>query len=346
MTADVEVVRRLQTGWWENVTLVGRSGLLRVRKELHRLDAPWARDVFIKEWQYLCKLPEGLRPPFVRVIAQCDELLMNPPPPDRPLWFDMEYLDGYTDVRALLAEGRVSSKDAECIQGLLIDALLNCLYHLPGEPFEVDRIIWPVFEQVMDFAERDAELAPYARSPRWVINGRARPNLKQTVPVARADRRARQQFESSPSVRLHGDLFYENVLYRPDPPAIGLIDPVSVAGVAAGPVVFDRVKFDTWVSGELYALRHGRFEVRAGPGRSPPRVDYVWSADDPVLKELRKVDLASRVLAAMDERTGPSESAQAILAAYFNLAMVPNTAMPQRLLRYARATEIMARWAE
>jgi hypothetical protein len=60
------------------------------------------------------------------------------------------------------------------------------------------------------------------------------------------------------------------------------------------------------------------------------------------MRGLRTLDLSNRVLAAMDELTGPSESAQAILAAYFNLAMVPNTSMPQRLLRYARATEIMA----
>lgn len=354
MTADVEVVRPLQRGWWENVLLVRVDGRLRARKELHRLDAPWARDVLIKEWRYLRELPASMRPPFVSVVDQCDELTADPPPADRRLWFDMEYIEGFTDVRALLAEGRVSVSDAARIQDLLIAALVDGLYRLPGEPFDPDRIVWPVIEQVVEFAVDDADLAPYAGVDEVTINGTVRPNLRQTLSAARADGLIREQFRAAPSVRLHGDLFYENVLYRPDPPAIRLIDPVSVAGVASGPVMFDRVKFASWLSGELYALRHCEFELDhdcchcgglSGAVGRVARIDYAWSSDDPVLGHLRHVDLGSRVLAAMNELCGPCEEAQAVLDAYFNLAMVPNTPMPQKLLRYARAVESLARWA-
>lgn len=345
MTADFQLVRRIQSGWWEDVLLVRVDGDLRIRKLLHRLDAPWAREVFIQEWRYLRALPDTLRPPFVRVLASCDELLADPIPPNRPLWFDMEYLEGFSDVRALLSEGQVGPTDAERIQDLLTDALVRRLYRLPGEPFRADRLIWPVFEQVGDFATHDADLSRYARCENLLINGRPYPNLRKTSPRARTDDRVRQQLDGAPSVRLHGDLFYENVLYRRDPPAIALVDPVSVAGVASGPVVFDRVKFHSWITGELYVLRHGRFEIRHDASDTACRVEYNWASGDPVLRELRRVDLSSHVLAAMDLLAGPSEQAQAVLAAYFHLAMVPNTSMPQRLLRYARATEILARWA-
>ncbi len=351
MTPDAAVMRTLQTGWWEDVLLVDVDGAPRVRKRLHRLDAPWAREVFIQEWRYLRGLPASLRPPFVQVLAECDELLANPPPSDRPLWFDMEHLDGFTDVRALLAEGGLDishgccTGETICLQELLIAALLDGLYRLPGAPFEADRIIWPVIEQVLALALTDAELGAYARADSLDINGEVHANLRRTVPTARADDRVRAQLESVPSVRLHGDLFYENVLYRADPPAIRLIDPVSVAGVEAGPVVFDRVKFASWLGGELYALRHGAFELSGEPGGTPPRVQYVWDENDPVLSALQEVDLGSGVLAAMDELTGPSDEAQAVLEAYFNLAMVANTPMPQKLLRYARAVERLAAWA-
>jgi len=340
----VELVRRFQAGWWEDVWLIRVNGQLRVRKELHRPDAPWAREAFVKEWDYLRGLPEELHPPFVRVVGQCDDLLSDRPPSDRALWFDMEYLAGYTNVPTLLGEGRIGPADAERIQDLLIDALMNRLYRIPGDPFEPDRILWKVMQEVVDFATADADLAPYANAACWVINGVGCPRLRETIPAARYDERVRQPLENSPAVRLHGDLFYENVMYRPDPPSIGLIDPVSVAGVATGPVVFDRAKFHSWTTGELYALRHNRFELRADPAGSSPRVEYAWVRTDPVVRALREIDLSGRLLAAMDERIGPSDAAQAVLGAYFHLVMVPNTPMPQKLLRYARATEILARW--
>jgi len=345
MIADAQVIRPLQTGFWENVLLVKVDGRTRVRKELHRLDTPWARDVFIREWRYLRELPESLQPPFVSVIAQCEGLLADPPPADQPLWFDMEYLEGFTDVRALLAEGDVGPSEAMRIQELLVTALIDGLYRLDGEPFEAGRIVWPVIEQVLAFAANDDDLAPYARADALMVNGKVLPNLPRTLPAVRVDEALRQQLDAAPSVVLHGDLFYENVLYRPDSPAIRLVDPVSVAGVAAGPVVFDRTKFASWLSGGLYALRHGAFELRSDPAGRHPRVDYAWAKDDPVLSHLHRVDLGGRVLAAMDELTGPTERAQTVLDVYFNLAMVPNTPMPQKLLRYARAVERQAQWA-
>ncbi|MBN1344145.1 MAG: hypothetical protein JXQ73_15780 [Phycisphaerae bacterium] len=345
MTPGCHVVRPLQNGWWENVLLISVSGEYRVRKELHRLDAPWARNVLIKEWQYLRGLPQSLRPPFVTVLDQCQELLSDPPPDATPLWFDMEYLDGFTDVRSLLAQRRLTPFDADRIQALLIDALCEGLYRLPGEPFDPDRLVWPVMSQVLDLALTDQDLAPYARPDQIVVNGAPQANLKRTLPTARADDLPRRQFDRGASVRLHGDLFYENVLYRPDPPAIRLIDPVSVAGVDSGPVLFDRVKFASWLSGELYALRHGAFQLTADPASNLPRIDYAWSKDDPVIDGLHRLELGSRVLSAMDALTGPSEAAGAVLDAYFSLAMVANTPMPQKLLRYARAVERLSTWA-
>lgn len=344
MTHDAHVTETLQRGWWEDVLLVVVNGEHRVRKHLHRLDAPWARDVFIKEWRFLRALPSDLVPPFVRILDQSDLLLQDPIPPGEELWFDMEHLDAFTDVRHLLRTGGLTQDDADRIQARLIEALVEGLYRLPGRPFDSDAIIWTVMQQVLDFAHADADLAPFAQADTLVINGQTLPNLSRTLPAARADDRVRASLDDAPSVMLHGDLFYENILYRREPAAIRIVDPVSVAGVSFGPVVFDRVKFASWLDGELYALRHGAFELDADADGPVPVVRYAWSKHDPVLRGLSDLDLGSRVLAAMDALTGPTNAAHAVLDAYFALAMAANTPMPQRLLRYVRAVERLAMW--
>ncbi len=344
MSHDAEIVETIQRGWWEDVLRVTVDGRRRVRKHLHRLDAPWARDVFIKEWRFLRALPPDLVPPFVRVIDQCELLLRDPVPAGEELWFDMEPLDGFADVRHLLRRGQLTQDDADRIQDLLVEALVDGLYRLPGEPFDSDRIVWSVMDQVLDFARDDAELGPFARAEAVEINGRTLANLSRTLLPARQDARVRAALDDAPSVTLHGDLFHENILYRREPAAIRIVDPVSVAGVSSGPVVFDRAKFASWLSGELYALRHGAFELEAHADRAVPVVRYAWAKDDPVLRGLSELDLGSRVLGAMDALAGPGEGPRAVLDAYFALAMAANTSMPQKLLRYVRAVERLAIW--
>src|SRR5690606_13385857 len=67
--------------------------------------------------------------------------------------------------------------------------------------------------------------------------------------------------DSAEQVRLHGDFFLENILWRPAAvgpgpaapfaPQLILVDPVSVAGVIVGPPVFDLVKYESYARGEL-----------------------------------------------------------------------------------------------
>ncbi len=346
MAADVDVLREIQTGWWEDVLLVRVDGEPRVRKVLHRLDAPWAREVFVKEWRYLRGLPDAVSPWFVRVLDECEALRATPIRTDRRLWFDMEPLEGFTDVRTLLAEGRFSALEAEQVDRLLVDALVHGLYRLPGEPFEPEQIVWPVMQQVLRIAMDDPDLARFARAERIVVNGRSLANLQHVLPMVWGDARPTAQLRDAESVRLHGDLFYENVMFRPDPPAVRLVDPVSVAGVEAGPIVFDRVKFASWTGGELYALRHGAFGLTGDAEGATPSVDYAWSREDPVIANLDRIRPGGTLLEAMDTLTGPCEEARAVLDAYFALAMAANTPMPQKLLRYARSVERLAAWAE
>ena len=105
-------------------------------------------------------------------------------------------------------------------------------------------------------------------------------------------------------MRLHGDLFLENMLWRPADDAAGnspqlvLIDPVSVAGVMGGPPLFDLVKYESYATGELPALRSEWVEVAGFDGSDDYRYRVRW--DSAELAPFRRLDWHTRFRRAFD----------------------------------------------
>jgi hypothetical protein len=187
-------------------------------------------------------------------------------------------------------------------------------------------------------------LTPLLEAPRIELNGRACEG-----PLAAFDRIERTTdalaaLDSVPSVRLHGDFFLENILWRHLPamgeqPRLVLIDPVSVAGVFAGPAVFDLVKYESYAKGELLALRSEWLDVAGFEAPRMGKYHYRISWEEPGLERFRSRDWHSRFRQAFELTHGPIDGrTYRLIDGYFSVAMAVNTTGKQRWARLLKAT--------
>ena len=140
------------------------------------------------------------------------------------------------------------------------------------------------------------------------------------------------------------DLHLENILWRPLAVAgaesrVILIDVVSVAGVTFGPPLWDLVKYESYATGELWALRSERIET-AGIGDGTGRYRCRIRTEDPGLAPFLASNWHALMRAAFVSQHGRvDERAYRFIRGYFNAAMALNTTGIQRQGRLLRATE-------
>jgi hypothetical protein len=145
-------------------------------------------------------------------------------------------------------------------------------------------------------------------------------------------------------VRLHGDLHLENILWRPLAIAgaesrVVLIDVVSVAGVTFGPPLWDLVKYESYATGELMALRAEKIEV-TGIGAGVNRYTCRIRTEDPALAPFQDRDWHGIFRAAYETQYGAIDRRlYHFIHGYFNAAMALNTRGLQRQGRLLRATD-------
>ena len=155
---------------------------------------------------------------------------------------------------------------------------------------------------------------------------------------------------AAPQVRLHGDLFLENMLLPARDPGqnwpqhLILIDPISVAGIGAGHPLFDLGKYESYANGELPAMRQERllisgFEVAS---KTPTSQPYYWAVDwqDPAMAGFKNIDWHGQIRSLYVQHYGPVQTAlYELLQAYFAAAMVVCT---QGREQQARALKMRA----
>jgi hypothetical protein len=118
-----------------------------------------------------------------------------------------------------------------------------------------------------------------------------------------------------------------------------MIDPVSVAGVMCGPPVFDVVKYVSYATGELLALRSEWVEVDEHEAAGCQGYHFRIRWEDPALLPFRTRDWHSRFLRAFEARRGPVDRRlYELIDGYFSIAMAVNTAGTQRRARLLKAT--------
>jgi hypothetical protein len=335
------VVRTLKDGYWDRTEVVElEDGSRRVRKSC-KGDAPpgpWGASALRKEIAYLSTLPDRARPAFPPLLAAWDDGAAFSP----RLGYEMPFYADHLDAGALARTGTLEQQEIDALQDALAVLVLERL-HEPALPTgaTLTAHIVSVAEQAMATLAADPSLARLIEAPSIRLNGNLQAGTRAAFTAAMADVALVATLDARPRVRLHGDLFLENILVRqtsdPGGPSLLLIDPVSVAGIAEGPPLFDLVKYESYATGELPALRAEWIDVGGFEAGDEYRYRVRW--DRPELAPFRSRDWHRRFRRAFEAKYGPVDGrAYRLLDGYFSVAMAANTGGVQRRARLLKAT--------
>jgi hypothetical protein len=339
-------VRTLKDGYWDRTEIVQLGdGSLRVRKS-SKGDAPpgpWGVAALRKEIAYLSTLPERARAAFPPLLAAWDDASVDPP----QVGYEIPFYADHLDAGALARKRALAQPEIDQFQDALVDLVLERV-HAPApsgaEPLSAH--VASVVGHALGALEADPDLASLVRAESIRLNGAPQAGPRAAFARASADSAVLAALDAVPQVRLHGDLLLENVLWRrPDPapsPAVGpqllLIDPVSVAGVTSGPPLFDLVKYESYATGELAALRSEWVDVGGFDGGDDYAYRVRWQSAE--LAPFRSVDWHTRFRRAFDAKYGPVDGrAYRLIDGYFSVAMAVNTGGTQRRARLLKATQ-------
>lgn len=339
--APARVERVLKDGYWDRTEVVELDdGTRRVRKFSKGAAAgPWGVQTLRAEIHYLRTLPPAVQGWFPDVLNAWVE--------SESLGYEMPFYENLRDAAAQILDGSLQQKQADKLQEELAKVVFRHLHvPAPAAPPVAAHVEKTIREALAEL-EADAELRGLISAEAVQINGQRLPGPGRAFQQLAAQRRVFNTLGAPPAVRLHGDLFLENILYCAEAPAgekrLVLLDPVSVAGVSAGPALFDLVKYESFATGELFALRNEL--VDAGPdGNGGWKVRVRWEA--PELRPFRMLDLRTRFRGHYRARHGEIERVPyRLLEAYFALVMARNTKGLQRSARVLKAAEALGELA-
>jgi hypothetical protein len=305
-------VRILKDGYWDRTSVVrAADGALRVRKEskVTATPGPWAHAALRREIDYLRFLPDEARPHFPPLLDAWD---------DATIGYEIPFYEDRSDLTRLLRDGTIDQRAADDMQSLLAAAIFRGVHRArPQEASGFADHVSSVISASLEALSQEDRFRPLIEPERVRIDARNVRGMNASLRVLR-ERDLFARFEAGPQVLLHGDLILENILVDP----LVLIDPVSVAGLASGPPLFDLVKYESYATGRLYAIRQAL--VQAGPMTD----GYAIALDDahPGLRRFREIDLITRFRAEYSRVHGEVDPAlHALLLAYFDLVMARNT---------------------
>lgn len=339
---DRRVVRTLKDGYWDRTEVVELpDGSQRVRKSA-RGDAPpgpWGVAALRREIEYLATLPERARSAFPPLLARWDEGSAVPP----RVGYEVPYYPKHPDAGCLAKAMSVQQREVDAFQELLAELLLERVHErVPAAAQPLSAHVSAVVEHALLVLEHEPVLAPLIRAETIRLNGGTSRGTRAAFERIMSDAEVVRSLDAEPQVRLHGDFFLENVLWQrgeggATSPELLLIDPVSVAGIAHGPPSFDLVKYESYASGELFALRSSLVEVGGFDGSSDYQSRIRWDAEE--LRPFRERDWRTRFRARFEQRYGASDSRSCrLLDGYFSVAMAVNTGGNQRRARLLKAT--------
>jgi len=345
------VVRTLKDGYWDRTEVVELGdGSRRVRKSAKGggPPGPWGVAALRKEIAYLSTLPERARAAFPPLLAAWDDG-WEPASAETPqVGYEIPFYADHTDAGALARKGALAQAEIDLFQERLATALFEGVHPAaigPATPASepLSAHVVSVVAEALRALAADPDLERLIDAESIRLNGEPQAGPRAAFARALADGAIVAALDAEPQVRLHGDLLLENVLWRradgeagPVGPRLLLIDPVSVAGVERGPPLFDLVKYESYATGELPALRFEWLDV----GGFEDRADY-WSRirwGSPELAPFRTFDWHTRFRRAFEARYGAvNRRAYRLIDGYFSVAMAVNTGGAQRRARLLKA---------
>lgn len=335
------IVRTLKDGYWDRTEVIELAdGTQRVRKRNKGATAPgpWGVESLRREIQYLRSLSPPASGVLPRLLASWDREAGGTP----ELGYEIPFYSDHADAGELARREALPQAEAEEFQRELASAVLDKL-HEPASPREpLSRHLLAAVRQAFAGLAAEPDFAALIAAETIQLNGRT-----QFGPRAALEKIAAGEvlsvLDAPPAVRIHGDFFLENILWRRTPTAGGeprliLIDPVSVAGVDRALPLFDLVKYESYATGELLALRTEKVEV-AGYGAGNGVYCYSIRWEDPTLQPFRTIDWHRSFRRAYEAKYGTlDQRLYRLLDGYFSAAMAVNTFGAQRQARLLKAT--------
>jgi hypothetical protein len=333
--AAVEVL--LRDGYWDRTEIIRMAdGSQRVRKQSkgQQSAGPWGMDNLRAEAQYLQDLEPHLLDLFPRLIASWEE-----PAPG----YDMAYKNDYVDVGQLARAKVFNQQQADQFQTHLGKRVFGQLHTPTSASCKLSDNILDTLNKAAHAVASLADLTCLLADPLYINGQRCTPFAINIVRLA-TQTQLLQAIDGQPQVRLHGDLFLENILLpkfsslKQWPTQLVLIDPVSVAGISSGHPLFDLAKYESYSTGELPAMRRGHTQItgmHGGPSH-PLGFTIDWHHKD--MKAYTDINWHSCLRQSYVNHYGPVDEAMyALLEAYFASAMVICTDGVERQARALKA---------
>jgi hypothetical protein len=287
------------------------------------------------EAQYLQDLEPHLLDLFPRLIASWEE-----PAPG----YDMAYKNDYVDVGQLARAKVFNQQQANQFQTHLGKRVFGQLHTPSSAPCELSDNILDTLQKAAHAVASLADFSCLLEDP-LNINGQACAPFAVNIMRLTTQTQLLQAIDSQPQVRLHGDLFLENILLpkfsslKQWPTQLVLIDPVSVAGISSGHPLFDLAKYESYSTGELPAMRRGHTQI-TGMHRDFAQQQLGFTIDwhHKDMQGFTEINWHSSLRQSYVNHYGPVDEAMyALLEAYFASAMVICTDGVERQARALKA---------
>jgi len=327
----------LRDGYWDRTEIIRMAdNSLRVRKQSkgQQSSGPWGQDNLRAEAVYLEELEPHLLDLFPRLIASWQ----HPAP-----GYDMAYMADHVDVAQLVRNQIFTQQQSNEFQAYLGKRVFGQL-HTPcqSQARLAENIVATLQQAAQSLNEHDQ--LQCLTTPSMYINGQLCQNLATTTSRLIQQKVLLQSLDQAPQVRLHGDLFLENILLPATsdhphwPRQLVLIDPVSVAGMSAGHPLFDLAKYESYACGELPAMRRGHMLVE-GMNNSDTEFSFTIDWQHAQMQPFKAIDWHTALRQSYNSHHGPVDPAMyALLEAYFAAAMVLCTTGVEQQARALKAT--------
>lgn len=337
--SDATILRVLRDGYWDRTELIRLSdGSMRVRKASKGAQAgPWGQDVLRREMQYLSSLTGPAADYFPRVLAAWDD--------GQTVGYEMSYIDQTRDAGAIVQAAELDQTKSDRFQDTLGTIVFDHLHiPVPDGP-SLSAHVRETLTYALESLLQEAPLAPLIQATTIRVNAHPMSGTRQAVQRICDPSGPLSLLDAGPRVRLHGDCFLENILVPnlvsdPQWPArLILIDPVSVAGIYQGHPMFDLIKYESYATGELLALRSGLVNVDGFDQPLDGNYTYQIRWDEPALRPFTRIDWHSRFRATyLKKYPAIHMPMYRLLEGYFALVMSVCTRGAQRRARLLRAT--------
>ena len=338
------IIRTLKEGYWDRTEVIELAdGTQRVRKRNKGGAAlgPWGIESLRREILYLTTLPASAKGAFPPVLACWDHGANG----SADVGYEIPFYHRHTDAGELARNLALNQREIDEYQHELADVVFGRLHEPMTVVGSLAGHMVATIRHALEKLSGDPVLNCLISAARIELNGQ--PAVGPSVALDRIERETDTlaAIDDAPSVRLHGDLFLENILWAstnhpsPHERRLILIDPVSVAGISIGLPLFDLVKYESYASGELVALRSERVEVS---GFTASSTSYRWRIrwEDPSMSAYTIRDWRGVFRRAFEAAHGQTDTRLArLIDGYFSVAMALNTTGLQRQARLLKGTQ-------